>query len=119
MRTIPPATALALVVVACSKSPPAERPRDVTVAPVDASAGGPVAPVPATASADADGGGCSNDGDCALRSSYCGEAPCVCLALPKSAPKRACSGGTVKCFVDPCMKKGARCQSGACVVGAE
>lgn len=116
MRTIPPAV-LALVVVACSKSPPAERPRDVTVAPVDASAGGPVAPVPATASADA--GGCAKDSDCALRSSYCGEAPCVCLALPKSAPKRACSGGTVKCFVDPCMKKGARCQSGACVVGAE
>lgn len=115
---ISPAPVLVLVVVGCSKSPPAERPRDVTVAPVDASAGQPLPPVPASASSAAPGS-CAVDADCVLASSYCKDAPCVCMALPKGAPKPTCTSGSVTCFVDPCMKKGARCRAGACVVGAD
>lgn len=61
---------------------------------------------------------CATDADCRLHSSYCPDAPCACLALGTSEEGRKCTTPAVKCLVDPCMKKVARCQAGACVVAS-
>lgn len=59
---------------------------------------------------------CTSDADCRTYSSYCGEAPCACLPLGKSASNPRCSGPAVNCFVDPCRKKIALCKAGSCVL---
>lgn len=60
---------------------------------------------------------CKTDADCATWSSYCGDLPCACVAIAKtSGPPKCNQPNTVKCLVDPCMKKAAACQAGACVV---
>lgn len=71
---------------------------------------------------------CASDSDCRTFSSYCAEAPCACRALLAWDPDPKCLGAAgggstalgvntrVSCFVDPCMKKAARCQAGACVL---
>ena len=64
---------------------------------------------------------CASDADCRTYSSYCQEAPCACRALGKNEgdPKCLGSGPKVNCFVNPCVRKAAHCQSGACVLTAQ
>lgn len=57
---------------------------------------------------------CTTDADCKLHSSYCQETPCSCLALGKDAATPTCAKPAVNCFVDPCMKRIARCKAGVC-----
>ena len=81
----------------------------------------PLASAPPSASAPASTA-CTKDDDCRLFSSYCQEAPCACRALGSRDPSPRCLGdaaSNVRCFADPCMKKAAQCQSGACVVTAK
>ncbi|AKU98950.1 hypothetical protein AKJ09_05614 [Labilithrix luteola] len=63
-------------------------------------------------------GQCNVDADCRVRSVYCKETPCACLALGKGDPNPTCAGGSVQCLVDPCLKKVAQCVSGRCVTQA-
>ena len=60
--------------------------------------------------------GCKSDGDCTTHASYCAEAPCACQAMMNTEDTRACTGGRVSCFADPCMRKAAACQNGSCVL---
>ena len=81
------------------------------------------APLPASSSAGVTAKGtaaCTGDSDCRTFASYCAEAPCACRALGKSDGEPKCGGGGTKvsCFVDPCMKKSAHCQSGVCLLTA-
>lgn len=63
---------------------------------------------------------CKTDADCATWSSYCGDLPCACLAIGKNAgPPKCKQPNSVKCLVDPCLKKAAACQAGTCVVTAK
>jgi len=118
--------------VACN-TPPKDPPRDgadgpiapvrpATTASGTASAATPTPPATASAAPVASGrpSGCSSDADCRTFSSYCAEAPCACRVLTKNEGDPRClgSGVRVSCFVDPCMKKAAHCQSGACVLTA-
>ncbi|MDB4940991.1 MAG: hypothetical protein JWP97_525 [Labilithrix sp.] len=126
-------------VLACTTTPPPAPPRDDTAVP-------PLVPVPAppvaTASAPdaaaaaaaapgdggADGGpvgtaatkssACTTDADCRTFASYCSESPCSCRVLTKSDPDPTCvgAGAKVQCFVSPCMKKVAHCESNVCVL---
>jgi hypothetical protein len=54
-----------------------------------------------------DSGECSSPSDCRTFSDYCGT--CKCDALRKDRPSPTCDGGTVACFVDPCMGYKATC----------
>jgi hypothetical protein len=56
---------------------------------------------------------CTTDADCRLVSDYCDGCACRALAASEQPPK--CQGTTVQCFVDPCQRHRAACQSGACV----
>lgn len=60
---------------------------------------------------------CATDDDCRAVASYCAEAPCGCLALSRTDPPPQCaSPNVVRCFADPCMRKGAQCQDQRCVI---
>jgi hypothetical protein len=121
--TVLVATAL---LASCAKTPPSEPPREIAPAPVDASAGKPLPPLTSTPSPSSSAGGASTTGarcathaDCRTYSSYCGEAPCTCFVLAKSEHDKKCARPGVSCFVDPCMKKHARCEGGACRLADE
>ncbi len=74
----------------------------------------------APTTAPASGNACKKDSDCRTFSSYCAESPCACRVLLASSQDPKCLGATkVNCFADPCMKKAASCQSGACVLTAQ
>jgi hypothetical protein len=76
----------------------------------------PATPAAPAAAESADkGSGCKSDADCRMYTSYCSEAPCVCRVFTKGEPDPHCTGN-VRCFANPCLKKAARCQSGACVL---
>jgi hypothetical protein len=131
------AVAAALGCVLACNTPPREA-HDGSAVPAPASAA-PSAPGPAPAGASASpsahasalpsaspsaapaasGSKCSADADCRTWSSYCQEAPCACRVLASSEPDPKClgTGATkVRCFADPCLRKVASCQSGACVL---
>jgi hypothetical protein len=57
---------------------------------------------------------CKTDADCRTFSDYC--TGCDCRALSNSAPPPVCEGPRVECFADPCMRKVAACENGACVL---
>jgi len=117
---------LALASLSACNTPPKEAhdgaPVNLPLASAPPSASAP-APPPAPASASAPAStACTKDDDCRLFSSYCQEAPCACRALGSRDPSPRCLGdaaSNVRCFADPCMKKAAQCQSGACVVTAK
>ncbi|MBS2019495.1 MAG: hypothetical protein JST00_41925 [Deltaproteobacteria bacterium] len=89
----------------------------VTAAPGAAPAPGPSsAPGSSSATPSLPKRACTADADCRLASSYCADAPCACLVLGKGDVEPKCSGAQVRCFADPCMKKGARCDAGKCVL---
>ena len=79
-----------------------------------------IAPTSTATTVGAAGGiACKKDSDCRTFSSYCAESPCACRVLLASSPDPKCLGATkVNCFADPCMKKAANCQSGACALTA-
>ena len=113
------AGSVAVVPAATSAGPvavPAVAP-DSGAAPATPSSAGTRTPAPPAAKPAA----CAGDADCRTYSSYCQEAPCACRVLARNEgdPKCLGSGPKVSCFVDPCMKKAARCQSGACVLTAQ
>jgi hypothetical protein len=105
--------------VACSttstpvSAPPAPTPSASTTASPSVTASAAVSasgPAPAT---------CSSDGDCSKFSSYCGDLPCACVPYLTSGGAPKCNQpSSVKCFVDPCLKKTAACQDGKCVITA-
>lgn len=111
---------LAVLAVACNPHPKEAHDADVA-SPVPSAAPSP-SPSSAPAPSSVPGSpaaSCAKDDDCRLFSSYCQEAPCACRALGPRDPTPTCLGGAasnVRCFADPCMKKAAQCQSGACVV---
>ena len=115
------AAPLALALAAACNPPPKEA-HDSAAAPPPTpsfSSASALAPASASASAPAPAPACTKNDDCRLFASYCEEAPCACRALSPRDPSPKCLGGappSVKCFADPCMKKAAECQSGACVV---
>jgi hypothetical protein len=55
---------------------------------------------------------CITDADCRLVSDYCDG--CACRALATGEADPTCGGTIVQCFVDPCQRRRAVCQSGAC-----
>ncbi len=91
-----------------------------TATPTPTPTATPTAPSP-TAPVTAKPATCTGDADCRTFASYCAEAPCACRVLGKGAgdPKCAGSGANVSCFADPCLKKSAQCQGGACVLTAK
>lgn len=107
------AALLALVLLAACKDPKvASEETDAAVAVASATA----TPSAATATGAPTVAGCKSDGDCTTHASYCADAPCACQVLASTENKRACTGGTVSCFADPCMRKAAACQDGTCVL---
>jgi hypothetical protein len=60
-------------------------------------------------------GRCRSDADCRTFSDYC--TGCDCRALATTDKDPVCPGPGVQCFVDPCLNKTARCDSGRCVLG--
>ena len=57
---------------------------------------------------------CTGDADCRAFSDYC--TGCDCRALRKDEKDPTCTGPGVRCFADPCQRKVAVCQAGACVL---
>jgi hypothetical protein len=121
-RSLAPTLALAALLAsapACT-TPPKEA-HDGATAPAPSSSSSSPASASALAPASAPAS-CTTDADCRLFSSYCEEAPCACRALLSRDPSPTCLGNAapkVRCFADPCMKKAAHCQSGACVLTAK
>ena len=110
----------ALALLACN-TPPKEAHESATIPALPSASASASASAPASAS-PASSGACTTDDDCRTFSSYCAEAPCACRVLSARDPAPKCLGGAasnVRCFADPCMKKAARCQSGACVLTAK
>jgi len=85
-------------------------PNAVTTPAVDAAAG----PVATNVASAAPAVQCASDADCRTFSSYCEESPCACQVLGKADADPKCGGTPVKCFVNPCARKTAACQSGKC-----
>jgi hypothetical protein len=56
---------------------------------------------------------CAKDTECRLVSDYCDG--CACRALAHDEADPVCKGKLVQCFADPCQRKAAVCQAGACV----
>lgn len=107
------AALLALLLLAACKDPKvANDEGDAAVA----AASDAVAPSAAPVTSATTVAGCKSDGDCTTHASYCADAPCACQATMKTEDTRACTGGTVNCFADPCMRKAAACQNGTCVL---
>lgn len=143
MRFSPPSgswlVAAALLGVGCTKTGDAAREptaasdasSPAATAPMEApisTGGGPVAPIAirhdnADASVKAEkpsAAKCGTDGDCRLQSSYCQTTPCTCIVHAKGEPDTKCtSDRPVSCFVDPCMKKQAKCKGGVCTLFSE
>lgn len=95
-------------------------PHDLAAAPGDLAAADDLATPPDQAKpVDLAGAtGCQDDRDCRLFSSYCDNAPCVCVALSKDQPDPPCLGKMVTCLFDPCMKHTTTCdkQTGHCLL---
>jgi hypothetical protein len=72
----------------------------------------------AASAAPAQSSKCRRDADCDKKSLYCAESPCACVAFPAGGPAPACRDpkAQVQCFVDPCLRKVAKCDRGACVI---
>lgn len=104
------AALLALVLLAACKDPKVAAEEPDAVAPSIA------APSATTAASATKPAACASDGDCTTHSSYCADTPCACQVLAKGEAAPKCSGTPVSCFVDPCMRKAAACQNGACVL---
>ncbi len=68
------------------------------------------------AAVDAPVTGCRGPSDCRLYSSYCTTAPCVCFPLSVRDPDPTCTGGSVTCIIDPCVRNTADCVAGVCVL---
>lgn len=62
------------------------------------------------------GGACTYDGDCHLQADYCTGCDCRALAPGQSVP--ACTGPGVRCLVDPCSTRTAKCVNGMCAAVA-
>jgi len=86
-------------------------PNAVRTPAVDAGAAAAVTTAVASATPAAQ---CATDADCRTFSSYCQESPCACQAIGKGDADPKCSGTPVSCFVNPCARKTAACQSGKC-----
>ena len=139
MRFSPSCLVVAFVVLGCSKTGDAVREptaasdaaSPTVTAPMEApvsTGGGPVAPIAirhdnADAAVRAEkpsAAKCATDGDCRLQSSYCQATPCTCIVHAKNEPDTKCtSDRNVSCFVDPCLKKQAKCKGGACTMFSE
>lgn len=108
------AALLALVLLAACKDPKvAAEEAEAGAAPVASPGAAPSTTAVASATKPS---ACTSDGDCTTHSSYCADTPCACQVLTKGEAAPKCSGAPVNCFVDPCMRKAAACQSGACVL---
>jgi hypothetical protein len=59
---------------------------------------------------------CAEDNDCRTFSDYC--TGCDCRAITKSGPTPPCSGPGVRCLLDPCFNRAARCVNNQCVLVA-
>jgi hypothetical protein len=62
------------------------------------------------------GGACTSDADCRLEADYCTGCDCRALAPGQSVPP--CSGPGVRCLVDPCSTKAAKCSNGLCTAAS-
>lgn len=104
---------LILALVGCTKSEPqpATPPPATTQAPVE-----PVssAPPPTSGTSGDAATACTSDEQCVTVSSYC--VACACFALREGASLPPCQGPEVKCLVDPCLKKAAKCLEGTCTL---
>lgn len=61
--------------------------------------------------------GCERDSDCQPVADYC--TGCDCRSLAKGSSLPECPGPGVRCLVDPCTDRVARCVGGACVLAVK